>query len=252
MPFASEPKEHRIAALTHLATGLAMAAVLCGIVGAATLGTAVRAESSASLRAAAATPLALAVGASAWAYRTRVRIRALREADSRGGPREVSVRPLAEELASERAASRDLLALDRILRAYYRLPAGDGDATVAAGPAALFTRDALLELRDVDPRFHTGINECSATELLGGVRRTAATPTCVERSRTVHVVGDVAVAISSFESSSGAAGTRGVNVILLRRSGDGWLVQSVVAQPVDGVISERSAAPPPRRRVAET
>jgi hypothetical protein len=150
-------------------------------------------------------------------------------------------RPL--DLAEERAASRDLLAIDSAIRRYYALvSAGDWDRF-----RSLFQPGATVGTGAPDPATGSGRDDVPVERFID-LARTWGSSRFGERSRTVHVLGDVAVVISAFEVVRGDTPTpgRGVNVFQLRLAPQGgWLIQSVLARSVERAITEKSADPRP-------
>ncbi|HET7753659.1 MAG TPA: hypothetical protein VFK85_07095 [Anaeromyxobacteraceae bacterium] len=154
----------------------------------------------------------------------------------------------ALDIAEERAASRDLLAIDSVVRRFYSLASGSEGAREWDQFRALFHDSARVGTGTPDPTSTTGMDDVPIDRLVERERATGSRPRAAERSRTVHVLGDLAVVISAFEVERGApAGAgRGVNVMQLRLWRDrGWLIQSVVARPVERAITEKSADPRP-------
>jgi len=150
-------------------------------------------------------------------------------------------RPL--DLAEERAASRDLLAIDAVIRRYYALgSAGDWERF-----RALFHAGATVGTGGPDPATGSGRDDVPVERFIDSAR-TWRSSRFGERSRTVHVLGDLAVVISAFEVVHGDAPApgRGVNVFQLRIAPQGgWLIQSVLTRSVERAITEKSADPRP-------
>jgi hypothetical protein len=161
------------------------------------------------------------------------------------------VRPL--DLAEERAASRDLLAIDSLLRRYYALLSAGAPAGGWAELQALFHPGARVGTGEPKPGETDGVDEAPVEQFVEAERAREARPRLRERSRTVHVLGTVAVVISAFDADGGrdsAAG--GVNVFQLRRSpDDAWRIQSVLLTAVARAITEKSADPRARTPAGE-
>lgn len=154
-------------------------------------------------------------------------------------------RPL--DVAEERAASRDLLAIDSLVRRYYALASGVGAPDQWSPLRALFHPGARVGTGAPDPDAETGVDDVPVDRFIQLALAIAAPSRYAERSRTVHVLGDVAVVISAFEVERGAQSRpgSGVNVFQLRLSPEGWLIQSLLVRPVERAITEKSADPRP-------
>lgn len=153
------------------------------------------------------------------------------------------VRPL--DLAEERAASRDLLAIDSLLRRYYALLSAGAAADGWAEFLGLFHPGARVGTGEPKPGSDGVVDEAPVERFVEAERAREPRPRLRERSRTVHVLGTVSVVISAFDTDGGrdsAAG--GVNVFQLRRSpDDAWRIQSVLLTAVARAITEKSADP---------
>ena len=122
-------------------------------------------------------------------------------------------------LEEERKASVDLLAIDRIVRAFHRARSGESGVLPTDAVASLLAKYARLDLPD------------------GGGRHYA------ERSRTVHVIGDFAIVVSAYEVERPVGNARGVLFLQLRLTPDGWRVHDAVARSVERAVTERMVDP---------
>ena len=165
-------------------------------------------------------------------------------APSRPSPREPD-HPL--DLAEERAASRDLLAIDGLVRRFYAHAPATADVAGWQRFRELFHPGARIGTGQPDPASVTGMDDVPVESFIETARAAGSTRRQAERSRTVHVLGDLAVVVSAFEveRTDGALG-RGVHIMQLRRAPEsGWLIQAVVARPGERAITEKSADPRP-------
>lgn len=173
-----------------------------------------------------------------WARRVQARFRAAPPAPSILSQPPSSPDDVAAALAEERKASADLLAIDGIVRRFHALRSDRGHGRV---------RDLLGPVLAPGARLDLG-----ATAAPDARQPCAAAPdrARVERSRTVHVIGDFAVVISTFERPASDGPRPGVAFVQLRRSAHGWQVHDVVERPVARAVSESLANPrrPARRR----
>lgn len=150
------------------------------------------------------------------------------------------------DVAEERAASRDLLAIDALVRRFYALSSGARGAAEWERFRALFHPGARLGSGRADPASPTGLDDVPLEQFVEASRESGIAPRYAERSRTVHVLGDLAVVVSTFEVQEGAQLRRGVHLFLLRLApGGAWLVQSVIARPEERAVTEKSADPRP-------
>jgi hypothetical protein len=215
---------HRLA---NRAATLAMLAALLAMIGTVAVATAFEHSRSAAVRAASTAPLAAAAGATLWARSARAQLRRMESEESSEGDLASSVSARDADGASavedERKASADLLAIDEVVRNFHRARSSTEARSPPDGVAKLLARDARLDLRD------------------GGGRQYA------ERSRTVHVIGDFAVVISTYEVERAEGHARGVVFIQLRLAPEGWRVHDVVARSVDRAMTEHLADPRPLR-----
>jgi hypothetical protein len=154
-------------------------------------------------------------------------------------------RPL--DVAEERAASRDLLAIDSVIRRYYALASGVAAKDPWDELRSLFHPGARVGTGAADPAADTGVDDVPVDRFIQLALAIASPSRYAERSRTVHVLGDVAVVISAFEVERGAQSrpSSGVNVFQLRLSPEGWRIQSLLVRPVERAITEKSADPRP-------
>lgn len=161
------------------------------------------------------------------------------------------VRPL--DLAEERAASRDLLAIDSLLRRYYALLSGGASADGWGEFLALFHPGARIGTGEPKPGSAGGVDDAPVERFVEAERVREARARLRERSRTVHVLGTVSVVISAFEAGEGRdPAASGVNVFQLRRSpDDAWRIQSVLVRAVARAITEKSADPRARAPAGE-
>lgn len=158
------------------------------------------------------------------------------------------------DVAEERAASRDLLAIDSVVRRFYSRSSPSNGADGWERFLALFCEGARIGTVKPEPSSSAGLAGVPVDRFVEVERADPAPSRFAERSRTVHVLGDFAVVISAFEVERGAGGStgRGVNVLQLRLSPDrGWLIQSVVATSAERTITEKSAVPRPLARRRE-
>lgn len=145
-------------------------------------------------------------------------------------------RTLQPPIEFERGASRELLAVDRFVRALYAGLCGDGRTV-----AGLLTDGARFDLggcRWCPP----GVASSRTVESGADVPRAPAAR-LVERVRTVHVVADVALVVSTCDAVRGAEAWVVVNCMQLRRSSTGWLLHEMVSREDTYAASERTADP---------
>ncbi len=169
-----------------------------------------------------------------------------------GSPRGTAdARDASSSLEAERAASRDLLDIDGFIRALYA-------ALATAGGASEVLRPMLAAGVRFDA---TGCGWWPRD--LAGARRgddalaaacTAVPLRFLERSRTVHVISDVAVIISTCDVDASSVASVAVNAIQLERCPSGWLLREFLSREGILPVSERTADPRPlsaRKRVAQ-
>ncbi|GEJ58410.1 hypothetical protein [Anaeromyxobacter diazotrophicus] len=146
-------------------------------------------------------------------------------------------RPTPIEL--ERSATQELLALDRFVRAVYAELSGAGAG--GGTPSSLLT-EARLDLTGCRWR-PPGVAAPGAGA--GGAERRAAPARLTERARTVHLVADVAVVISTSDAVDGVDTWTVVHCMQLRRSSAGWALHELVSRDETYVFSEKVTDPRP-------
>jgi hypothetical protein len=237
-----EHEEQRLAARATIAALAAIALALAGIVGAAAVG---RPGVSVALEALATAPLPLSVVVGAWAYGLRRRARGLgaRTAEAGSAPDALAgAEPVARRASPATVSPADLIAIERVLRTFYEAPSGAPGGEQWDRFRALFVPGARVELGRGPPSdAGLPIEACVAL-----ARAEGRDVWLREVERTLHVLGDVAVAISAFEAHGRdpPGASRGVNVVRLRKARGAWRVEGVTSRPVEEAVTLRRTLAP--------
>lgn len=153
-----------------------------------------------------------------------------------GGERE-RTRPPPVEV--ERGATRDLLVLDRFVRALHAEFSGgrvDGGIPEIAEGAQFDVAGCRWCPPSIAAR---------RAKDIGAAPPGGADVRLRERARTVHVVADVAWVISTCDVVRGTEGWTVVHCMQLRRSSTGWALHALVSRDDAYAISEKLADPRP-------
>ncbi|BDG04800.1 hypothetical protein [Anaeromyxobacter oryzae] len=225
---------NRAAIAALAAIGLGMAGVVASAAG-------FRASDSAVVHALVTAPFPLAVVAAAVAYRARRELAALRRARAQG-ERRADEDPSRDPLAA-RVSPADLLAIERLLRIFYAAPSGPPGEQRWDELEALFARGALLDCGGAGEG-----DAVPAGEFVAAGRRSARDLRVTELERTVHVVDDVAVAMSTYEAVHASRASRGVNCLRMRRVEGGWRIEHVLCRAEDAFVTIRRALARPADR----
>ncbi len=152
-----------------------------------------------------------------------------------------------DALSLERAASRDLLDVDKLVRALYA--ALSGSAPAAAREALCAGPGERARLRGCGCPWWPpdGRGEVGLRRLLDALGAAGSPLRFGERSRTVHVLSDLAVVVSTFEVERRAppAAWRGAFLLELWRGEGGWRLEAIASQEVAAAVTEKTADPRP-------
>ncbi len=247
-----EGERRRLATRTAVATLTAIALAFAGVIASATV---VHDDAPLAFQALATAPLPASVVTGAWAIVLRRRAQELRrrEAEVRSALDDRSEDPSGDLSMAPAVSPADLIAIERILRAFYEAPSGRAADKDWGRFRALFARGALLD-SGREWVLEDGLPVDAFVALARGEPREVW---LYEVERTLHVLGDVAVALSAFESRAPEAlePARGVNVLRLRKGRGTWKIEGVTSRALEHAATIRRALaptsrPPPPPRAA--
>lgn len=241
-----EREEQRIATRAAVATVAALALALAGVVATAT---ALGAEDSVAVQVLATSLLPLSAAAGVWAFGLRLRLGEIRgrKAKTRSALEEREDEdPFADIAPGGSLSPADLIALERVLRTFYEAPSGAPADKQWDRFRALFAPGALVETGGGGP----SEPDVPVERFVALARREARDVWLREVERTLHVLGDVAVAVSAFEAHppSSLDALRGVNVLRLRKARGTWAIEGLTSRPGHAVTVRRTLAPTSRPR----
>ncbi|GAO03444.1 hypothetical protein [Anaeromyxobacter sp. PSR-1] len=244
-------EERRLVTRASLGAAAAVALALAGVVGAARLGTS---GATALAQALATAPLPVAVVVGAWAYGQRRRAGDLRErrAEVRTALETAPDHELLDDPgAAGRVSPADLIAIERLMRTFYDAASGAPSEKRWGRFTALFAPGARVETGRGGPS-DPGL---PVDRYVALARLEGRDVWLREVERTLHLLGDVGVAVSAFEAHEpdAPAPARGVNVLRLRRARGAWEVEGVTSRPLERAVTLRRTLapssgprPPPR------
>ncbi|ACL67595.1 conserved hypothetical protein [Anaeromyxobacter dehalogenans 2CP-1] len=235
-------EERRLLTRAALGAAAAVALAVAGVVGAASLGASGATALSQALTTA---PLPLAALVGAWAYGQRRRAGELRErrAEARTALEAGPDGDLLDDLGpAGRVSPADLIALERLMRTFYESASGAPAEKRWGRFTALFAPGALVETGRGGPS-DAGL---PVDRYVALARLEGREVWLREVERTLHLLGEVAVALSAFEAHEpdAPAPTRGVNVLRLRKVRGAWEVEGVTSRPLERPVTLRRTLAP--------
>lgn len=239
-----EGERRRVATRSAVATLTAIALALAGVIASATV---VRDDARLAPQALATAPFPASVVTGAWAFVLHRRARELRrrEAEVRSALDARSEDPSGDFAMAPAVSPADLIAIERVLRVFYEAPSGRTADKDWHGFRALFARGARLDSGRQLP-LEAGL----PVDVFVALARAEAREVWLhEVERTLHVLGDVAVALSAFEAHAPDAlePARGVNILQLRKGRGTWKVEGVTSRALEHAATIRRTLAPTSR-----
>jgi hypothetical protein len=224
--------------LARRATMGAIAALVLALASLVAAFTGIGGPNHSASQAAAAGSLALAAVAAVWTFALRRRLRRVRTvAETRS---EIGGDDADEE--ARRVTPRDLFSIERLLRTFYEAPSEPSGDERWHRFRSIFAPGALIDPGNAD-RIGVGL---TVDRFVAHARLDGRDVRLRELERTLHVLDDVAVAISAFEVREGDSlgVARGTAFIRLRRSGGTWHIEGVTSRTIEEPVTiRRSLAP---------